>query len=43
MRGTKDGGVDVVATKNLGPSGYFKGLGRRKNWRGRVERDIDYS
>ncbi len=34
MRGTKDGGVDVVATKNLGPSGYFKGLWQAKKLAG---------
>jgi restriction system protein len=30
MDGTKDGGVDVMATKNLGPSGYFRTLWQAK-------------
>jgi HJR/Mrr/RecB family endonuclease len=34
MRGTKDGGVDVVAIKDLGPSGMFKGLWQAKRLSG---------
>lgn len=30
MRGTKDGGVDVIAMKDLGPNGYFKALWQAK-------------
>lgn len=30
MRGTKDGGVDVVAVRDLGPSGYFKAVWQAK-------------
>lgn len=30
MRGTKDGGVDVVATKDLGPHGFFKSVWQAK-------------
>lgn len=30
MRGSKDGGVDVVAIKNLGPHGFFKALWQAK-------------
>jgi len=30
MKGTKDGGVDVVAVKDLGPNGYFKALWQAK-------------
>ena len=30
MKGTKDGGVDVVAVKDLGASGYFKTLWQAK-------------
>jgi hypothetical protein len=30
MRGTKDGGVDVVAVKDLGTGGYFKSIWRAK-------------
>lgn len=29
-RGTKDGGVDVIAIKDLGPNGYFKALWQAK-------------
>ena len=32
MRGSKDGGVDVIAVKDLGPSGYFKTLWQAKKW-----------
>jgi restriction system protein len=30
MQGTKDGGVDVIAVKDLGPNGYFKALWQAK-------------
>lgn len=30
MKGSKDGGVDVVAVKDLGPNGYFKALWQAK-------------
>jgi len=30
MRGTKDGGVDVVAVKNMGHAGFFKTLWQAK-------------
>lgn len=30
MNGTKDGGVDVVAVRDLGPTGYFKALWQAK-------------
>jgi hypothetical protein len=30
MQGSKDGGVDVVAVKDLGPNGYFKALWQAK-------------
>jgi len=33
MRGSKDGGVDVVAVKDLGPSGFFKTLWQAKKQR----------
>jgi restriction system protein len=38
MRGTKDGGVDVVAIKNLGASGYFKAVwqAKKKNLKRKV-------
>ena len=38
MRGTKDGGVDVVATKNMGAAGYFKSVWQAK--RHRIDRRI---
>ena len=34
MRGTKDGGVDVIATKDLGVSGHFRGLWQAKKLAG---------
>ncbi|MFC5743585.1 restriction endonuclease [Dyella tabacisoli] len=30
MKGSKDGGVDVIAVKDLGPNGYFKALWQAK-------------
>ena len=30
MQGSKDGGVDVVAVKEMGPNGYFKALWQAK-------------
>lgn len=33
MRGTKDGGVDVVATKDMGAAGYFKSVWQAKKHR----------
>jgi restriction system protein len=30
MKGSKDGGVDIVAVKDLGPNGYFKALWQAK-------------
>jgi restriction system protein len=30
MNGSKDGGVDVIAVKDMGPNGYFKALWQAK-------------
>ncbi|MER8691916.1 restriction endonuclease [Mesorhizobium opportunistum] len=32
MKGSKDGGVDVIAVKDLGASGYYKSLWQAKKW-----------
>lgn len=41
MRGTKDGGVDVVASLDLGTAGYFKSLWQAK--RNRIDRRVGLS
>lgn len=42
MRGTKDGGVDVVAVKDLGVSGYFKTVwqAKKRSLRNRVQLSV---